>query len=290
MIINKYIKQIEKILNKEKIIKYKLLQTSFNIACVKIETSNDKTYISKFFIKNNKLFNAIESETKNILYLNKNYNYFPKIISNNNKFLIMEYIKNDNIKPKTTNLDLLKSIIELHSNTQSSYGFNFNTQIGGLEQVNDYENNWVNFYSNKRLNPIFELANEKGNMGEEINKKINFILTNMEKFIPKNPKPSLLHGDLWEGNILFNKKKFVGFIDPGSFFGHSEMEVAYLRWFNPSFIDKKFLDKYNDLKTLNKNYLDYEPVYQLYYALCNVVLWNRSYINETKKILVKLKV
>ena len=43
--------------------------------------------------------------------------------------------------------------------------------------------------------------------------------------------------DLWEGNILFKKNKFNGFIDPGSFFGHNEMEIAYLRWFNPSFID-----------------------------------------------------
>ena len=43
----------------------------------------------------------------------------------------------------------------------------------------------------------------------------------------------LMHGDLWEGNILFKDYKFVSFIDPGSFYGHNEMELAYLRWFNP---------------------------------------------------------
>ena len=72
-------------------------------------------------------------------------------------------------------------------------------------------------------------------------------------------------------------KNFIGFIDPGSFYGHNEMEVAYLRWFNPSFIDSNFLEKYNDYIKLEKNYLDYEIIYQLYYALCNVALWDRYY-------------
>ena len=127
-------------------------------------------------------------------------------------------------------------------------------------------------------------------MGNFINEKINYILKNIKNFIPENPTPRLLHGDLWEGNIIFNNKNFIGFIDPGSFYGHNEMEVAYLRWFNPSFIDSKFLGKYNDYIKLEKNYLDYEIIYQLYYALCNVALWDRSYIKETEKLLIKLKI
>ena len=67
------------------------------------------------------------------------------------------------------------------------------------------------------------------------------------------------------------------------------MEIAYLRWFNPSFIDINFLDKYNDHIALNKYYLDYEKIYQLYYALCNVALWDKSFIKETKRLLVLLK-
>ena len=47
MTIQYHIKQIENLLNKEKIIKYNLLQTSFDIACVKLELSNGDKYISK---------------------------------------------------------------------------------------------------------------------------------------------------------------------------------------------------------------------------------------------------
>jgi len=136
---------------------------------------------------------------------------------------------------------------------------------------------------------MFELANKNEYMGDFINNKINYLIKNIENFIPNNPPPLLLHGDMWEGNILFKEKKFVGFIDPGSFFGHNEMEVAYLRWFNPVFIDSKFLDKYNDKIKLDKNYLLYEPIYQLYYALSNVALWDKFYIKETKRLLKKLR-
>ncbi len=290
MITKKHIKEIENLLNKEKLVKYKLLQVSFDIACVKIKIANSNKYIAKFDIKQIKSFNAIKSEAQNLSYLNKKFNFFPKLITFNKNLLIMEYIENNKDYPNKTNLDLIESIIKIHSISNNAFGFNFNTQLGALEQINNYETNWPKFFINKRLDPIFELANKKESMGSDINKKINNLLVNIESFIPRNIVPRLLHGDLWEGNILFNKKKFAGFIDPGSFFGHNEMEVAYLRWFNPPFIDSQFLEKYNNYITLDKAYYSYEAVYQLFYALCNVALWDKSYIKEVKNLLIKLKV
>ena len=290
MIEEKHIKEIENLLNRGKIIQSQLLQISFDIACIKIKLEDNNKFIVKYNVKFQRGFNAIESEAENLKYLNKKFNFFPKLINSNKNYLIIEFFENDGNKPTDTNLDFLESIIKIHNITNNLYGFEFNTQIGALEQYNEFENSWTNFYSNKRLDPIFELANRRENLGNFINKKINYILKNIKNFIPEKPTPRLLHGDLWEGNIIFNNKNFIGFIDPGSFYGHNEMEVAYLRWFNPSFIDSKFLEKYNNYIKLEKNYLDYEIIYQLYYALCNVALWDRSYIKETEKLLVKLKI
>ena len=288
MIIKEHIKEIENLLNIEKIVKFKVLQISFNIVCVKFELLNKNKYIAKFNINKKKNFNAIKSESENLIFLNKKFSFFPKLIKFNDNYLIIQYLENDNDKPLTTNFDFLESVVKIHSISNNQYGFYFNTQIGALEQINSFENSWTNFYSVKRLKPIFELANKNNNMGSFVNKKISLILKNIKNLIPDKPPALLLHGDMWEGNILFKKNKFIGFIDPGSFFGHNEMEIAYLQWFNPSFVDSQFLNKYNEYIPINNDYYNYEPVYQLYYALCNVALWDKSYIKEVKRLIIKL--
>jgi fructosamine-3-kinase len=290
MISKIHINEIENLLNKENIIKYKILQISFDIACIKLLLSNNEIYIAKFYVNKKNNFNAIESESKNILYLNERFEFFPKHIKSNNDYLIIQYLKNDNKKPDETNKDFLEAIVKIHSISNNLYGFNFNTQIGAIEQINNYENSWTNFYANKRLNPIFDLVNSQNVIASDTKNKIYYIIKNIKDLIPDKPSASLLHGDLWEGNILFKNNKFVGFIDPGTFFGHNEMEIAYLRWFMPKFIDSNFLDKYNEYINLDKSYLEYEPIYQLYYALCNVALWDKSYIKEVKRLINKIKI
>ena len=291
MIEKSIIIEIEKLLDNKKIIDSKLLSDSFGINCLKIITNDSKEFIVKYYYKNNHKFNAIKSEKDNLVFFNRQkFNYFPNIINYNDRFLIMSFISNNDDQPEKTNVDLLNSIISIHSIKNQDYGFDFDTQIGGLKQINSKSKNWKEFYTDKRLSYIFDLVNKNKPMDKSINTKIDLLIKKMDNFIPTNPRPSLLHGDLWEGNILFKNKKFIGFIDPGSFYGHNELEISYLRWFNPKFIDNNFLDKYNDHIKVDKYYLEYEPVYQLYYSLLNVYLWDRRYVEDVRRLLDKIKI
>ena len=107
MILDKVIIEIEIFLNKGKIIQFELLQVSFDIACIKIKLENRNKFIVKYDVKSQRSFNPIEAEAKNLQYLNKKLNFFPKLICFNKNCLIIEFLENNESKPTNTNLDFL---------------------------------------------------------------------------------------------------------------------------------------------------------------------------------------
>ena len=278
---------IENILTGNKIILTKLLSNAFNINCLKIVTTNNEKFVVKYYKKKNNDFNAIQAETKNLLFFNEEkINIFPEVVGHDENFLIINYIEHNKKIPNKTDSQFINILTQLHSKSSEKFGFYFDTQIGGMRQPNDFDQNWAVFFAEKRLNVIFETICKKNPMPKNINQNLEKLIRDLNEKIPSNPKPILLHGDLWEGNILFNNGKFVGLIDPGSFYGHNEMEIAYLRWFN--LIDEDFIKKYSEFISIDKMYFSYEPIYQLYYSLLNVHLWDRRYIQDVENLLKKI--
>tara|TARA_Y100000741_G_scaffold345977_1_gene311899 strand:- start:1243 stop:2100 length:858 start_codon:yes stop_codon:yes gene_type:complete len=269
---------------KEKKIKEKkILSKSFGMVCEKIVLEDENEFISKSYLKQISSFNAITSEAKSINYMKKKFpKLFPKIYYFDNKTLIMEYIKNDGEKGKDFEKELAINIASIHKIKNNKYGFDFDTPIGGLKQPNKYSGNWVDFYKENRLGMVFKEINNENPMPHKLNRGIEKILNDLENLIPKNPPASLIHGDLWDGNILFEKGKLKGLIDPGIHFAHNEMEIAYLSWFK--YITKKFYVHYSNIINLDNNYKKYEKIYQLYYCLLNVHLWSREYITNASEI------
>ena len=88
MIEQSIILEIEKLLDNKKIIDSKLLSDSFGINCIKIVTSDSKEFIVKYYYKNNDKFNAIKSETDNLIFFNKQK--FKKFRYVNFRYLIQK--------------------------------------------------------------------------------------------------------------------------------------------------------------------------------------------------------
>ena len=189
-------------------------------------------------------------------------------------------------KPFPDQLVKAIKLAKIHSIKGKMFGYDFNTPIGGIEQNCDYEKSWINFYKIKRLEKIYQSINNSGKpMPSDINNKIETIINNIEKYIPESTSPSLIHGDLWGGNILFNNGKLAGLIDPAIHYADIEFELSYLIFFNS--VSEKFFDYYKNLIKLDKSFKERSWIYELYHALLNVHLWHRSYINNVKNIVEK---
>ena len=165
MIDTKTIVEIEKLLKNEKIVNTKLLSNSFNINCYKLLLSDNKEYVVKYYENKNLEFNAIYAEARILAFLNNLKEIrFPNVIEFTNEYLVMSYIENNNIQPEETKNDFLESIVSIHNNNNDKYGFEYDSQIWGLKQDNEYNKSWINFFSEKRLYYIYNLINKTNSM------------------------------------------------------------------------------------------------------------------------------
>ena len=270
----------------KKIIKIDNLSNAFGAYCKKVILNDNTKIIIKGIKKIDKNYNSILYEGKSIKFMYKKFpNIFSEILYSNENILVMKFIENNNIKNQDSYKDLAKKIAKIHQIKNKQFGFDYDTPIGGLRQPSKYEYSWLEFYSKKRLGMIFEKINTTNPMPKKINDNIENILKNIGNLLPKNPEPSLIHGDLWSGNILFNNNELVGLIDPGIHYAHHELELAYLYWFN--YVDKKFFQFYSEHNSIDKYFFKYQEIYQLYYSLLNVYLWSREYISDVSKLAQK---
>ena len=263
-----------------------VLSNAFGAFCEKIQLDDNQTFVVKGYKKKNIKYNAIYYEGKSLQFLHEKFpNLFPKIYYMNKNLFVMQYIPNNKIKNKNSEKDLAIKISNIHQNTNDKFGFKFDTPIGGFRQPCQFQKSWVDFFEKKRLFAIFNKINITNPMPKKINIGIEKLLKKLKDLIPNNPQPSLIHGDLWNGNMLFNNGKLVGLIDPGIYYAPKEMEIAYLKWFNA--ISNNFYNYYSETINFDKDFFNYSEVYELYYSLLNVHLWDRSYIYDVEKIVNK---
>ncbi len=274
------------IFKNKKILELTTLSTSFGACCRKIKFEDNKQYVIKELTNKNSKYSSIYYEGKSLKFMNEKIpNLFPKVLYLTNNTLVMEFINNDKIKSKLSEKDLAFQLSKIHQIKNIHFGYEFDPPIGGLRQPSKFDKSWIDFYTNKRLGMIFEIINSTKPMPSKINKGIEKLLKNLNNLIPNNPQPSLIHGDLWDENILFLNGKLVGLIDPGIYYAHSEMEIAYLQWFN--YVSNNFFEYYSEYNHLDKDFFNYSEIYQLYYNLLNVHLWSRDYLKNTAKLIKK---
>ena len=70
----------------------------------------------------------------------------------------------------------------------------------------------------------------------------------LEDYLTEPAHPSLLHGDLWTGNVLVRGDRIAGFVDPAIYCGHPEIELAFTTMFGT--FGQAFFEAYEALSPL----------------------------------------
>jgi fructosamine-3-kinase len=91
---------------------------------------------------------------------------------------------------------------------------------------------WADFYAERRLGPALRLAVDSALMPSELARGVEGVLGRLPALIGAEPAPSLLHGDAQQNNFLCSPGGTV-VIDPAPYFGHPEVDLALLDYFEP---------------------------------------------------------
>jgi fructosamine-3-kinase len=216
----------------------------------------------------------------------------PKVIMSKESFLVLEYIENVKKEKYTQEIEAARLVSTLHSVTNESrmYGYYYDTTIGPFIQKNEQtQYNWTLFLGQMRIIPMAKVCYDEGKIPMQMVERLEGLCRDLYKRIDMSMiYPSLLHGDVWSGNILFEREGAC-LIDPAIYYGDKEMELAFILLFN-TFGDT-FFNAYSEVHPLSEDFYESKvALYQIYPILVHVALYGNPYIGQLEQILKSLKV
>jgi protein-ribulosamine 3-kinase len=165
----------------------------------------------------------------------------------------------------------------------AEWGWMEDNFIGSLPQENAPAPSWAEFWWMRRLEPHLAMARSAGRLpgrAAEWDRLMAMLPALLDP--AEMDGSSLLHGDLWGGNVMSGADGPV-LIDPACYRGHREADLAMTELFG-GFGDG-FHAAYREAWPLLPGYPGRRAVYQLWYLLVHVNLFGGGYVGQTEEVL-----
>ena len=204
-------------------------------------------------------------------------------------FLLLKFIKGGK-QQKNYWQELAQNLAAMHKTDTSLYfekggkfGFFQDNYIGARPQKNTPCDSWISFFRDNRLAPQFKSADSYFDTNDR--KLVTKLLDHLEDFMVEPEKPSLLHGDLWSGNVMCGPDGKAMLIDPATYVGHAEADLAMTELFGG--FPPEFYESYQEANPLQNGYENRRDLYNLYQLLNHLNLFGPSYLGPVKSIVAE---
>ena len=199
------------------------------------------------------------------------------------QFLLLENVSEG--RPKKTYWETFgRGLATLHQNTSETFGLDHDNYIGSLRQTNMPSQTWLDFFVEQRLRKQLQMAFDSRKIENGLIKKFESLFARLDSLLSKEG-PSLLHGDLWGGNIMTDDVGDPVLIDPAVYYGHREADLAMTQLFGG--FDISFLKSYDDAFPLSPGFKDRFDIFNLYPLLVHVNLFGAGYLRQVTSIVDK---
>jgi protein-ribulosamine 3-kinase len=194
-------------------------------------------------------------------------------------YLLSEFIPESRPAPKYWEA-LGLGLADLHLHKQKFFGLESDNFIASLPQKNNPLESWTDFFVENRLEPLLGKAYFDQLIPIDFLRKFQALYPKLDSIFPKE-NPSLIHGDLWSGNILCGSEGLPCLIDPAVYYGHREMDLAFSHLFGG--FDPRFYEAYESILPLEPGFESRMAVYNLYPLLVHLNLFGSAYLPPIEK-------
>ena len=159
-------------------------------------------------------------------------------------------------------------VAELHRSIGPAFGWSEDNRIGPLVQPNGLLDRWPEFYALRRVRPHLDSPALPVDLRRRIERGLEH---HIDELLPQRPPASLVHGDLWSGNVIDGR----WLIDPAVHHADREYELAFAEVFGG--FPSEFWSSYQDAWPLPEGWQRRRPALQLSHLLVHVRLFGGGY-------------
>ena len=202
--------------------------------------------------------------------------------ANGSAYIVMEYLPLGNTR-RDAWYQMGQDLAAMHRVTSpQGFGWQQDNTIGETPQKNPWTADWVTFFTEHRLGYQFKLANRRGHFPRET----ELLAVMPSLLLGHDPKPSLVHGDLWSGNASVTADGTPIILDPATYYGDREVDIAMSELFGR--FPQSFYEGYNKAYPLDEGYEKRQTLYNLYHIINHFNLFGGGYGAQANSMIDRL--
>jgi len=118
-----------------------------------------------------------------------------------------------------------RELAAIHSVPGPAFGFFADGFLGSTRLPNEWVDDGWAFFAGRRILPLLRLCRDENKLDAEQVKRGERFASRLRELVP-GERATLVHGDLWSGNVLADASGAPCLIDPFAHFGWAETDIA----------------------------------------------------------------